>query len=871
MSTEYSLEIINVSEQSAPEHSINNILSVSDNKYFQSKDPCKIIIIKCKISGGGRLLHNITLKNNGAVNIEIFVSEHTNTEQEITENNSTVLLPSTSLLKFSDIKNKTRFTEIHKFGIKQISRVALSREKNDEFKGWKQLLIKLSQPFQPFYSFGLGYLKLYSQQQDEENEDNNAKNNTSSLLSSIQGPTLEIPLLLSEDEEEEEQSSNPKELLENARKFASGSTSSAVTATSNVFNSVTFNTATSSNDNDNSTTSNTSKKKRTLPSGFKSTTPSNNSSKGDSQQQQSSQQSQGNNGDSDNDDSSKKKKKTTKTTKKKTTNIKFKALDLGGSDDDDLMKDDDDKKKKTTKKSTTKKDKVDSTDDSKKKKRKRKTKKDGDLSDPDDSEEEEEFDQNASDADDNGNLVGFVVSNRTVIKDDKKKRKKKAEVVDGPVTTDIGSILKGCIFAISGIQNPERTTIRETALQMGAKYRPDITKDITHVVTPFFSPNNDRQREAHNAGAQIVKKEWVYDCMTNSRRMNEKKYSLIVSADDDEEEEGSFLVSDDEEDERFEDGTDSEELDELDPDEEYVPKIKKRKQSSKQRDSNNLQLNQSTNQSTSNPPSSSSSNNDNVIKVDNHDIAKTDNNNIKKSPSLSNASDVIKSTSSSNNNNTVSSVITNMAPPVSLVMADEFTKELKRLKDFHKDSGMSKSFKQFIEEDVMDFAIACIEAGDIFEFFSNWKFKTPCPKFIKTIAKSAMDDDNDPNNSELIKKIEQLRKDSIDYIEKYLSNNSVKCDVKTDGPQKELPNFFYGCKVYFDSNVKNQDQLKRLIIAYGGEVIEDFNKDEITHVIVNPNYDGNTLYNNMRIVEYKWIIHSDKRQRKLNEEAYGIE
>ena len=44
------------------------------------------------------------------------------------------------------------------------------------------------------------------------------------------------------------------------------------------------------------------------------------------------------------------------------------------------------------------------------------------------------------------------------------------------------TILKGIVFAISGIQNPERSNIRDKALQMGAKYKPDWDKDCTHLM-----------------------------------------------------------------------------------------------------------------------------------------------------------------------------------------------------------------------------------------------------------------------------------------------------------------------------------------------------------------------------------------------------
>lgn len=43
-------------------------------------------------------------------------------------------------------------------------------------------------------------------------------------------------------------------------------------------------------------------------------------------------------------------------------------------------------------------------------------------------------------------------------------------------------ILEGVVFVLSGFQNPFRGELREKALDMGAKYRPDWTPDSTHLL-----------------------------------------------------------------------------------------------------------------------------------------------------------------------------------------------------------------------------------------------------------------------------------------------------------------------------------------------------------------------------------------------------
>lgn len=43
-------------------------------------------------------------------------------------------------------------------------------------------------------------------------------------------------------------------------------------------------------------------------------------------------------------------------------------------------------------------------------------------------------------------------------------------------------IMEGVVFVLSGFQNPFRGELREKALEMGAKYRPDWTPDSTHLM-----------------------------------------------------------------------------------------------------------------------------------------------------------------------------------------------------------------------------------------------------------------------------------------------------------------------------------------------------------------------------------------------------
>lgn len=47
---------------------------------------------------------------------------------------------------------------------------------------------------------------------------------------------------------------------------------------------------------------------------------------------------------------------------------------------------------------------------------------------------------------------------------------------------ELGKILQGVIVVLSGFQNPFRSELRDKALELGAKYRPDWTPDSTHLM-----------------------------------------------------------------------------------------------------------------------------------------------------------------------------------------------------------------------------------------------------------------------------------------------------------------------------------------------------------------------------------------------------
>ncbi|CAM9183633.1 unnamed protein product [Lampetra planeri] len=57
-------------------------------------------------------------------------------------------------------------------------------------------------------------------------------------------------------------------------------------------------------------------------------------------------------------------------------------------------------------------------------------------------------------------------------------------------------IMEGVVFVLSGFQNPFRGELREKALDMGAKYRPDWTPDSTHLICAFANTPKYSQANA---------------------------------------------------------------------------------------------------------------------------------------------------------------------------------------------------------------------------------------------------------------------------------------------------------------------------------------------------------------------------------------
>ncbi|XP_016149815.1 DNA repair protein XRCC1-like [Sinocyclocheilus grahami] len=85
-------------------------------------------------------------------------------------------------------------------------------------------------------------------------------------------------------------------------------------------------------------------------------------------------------------------------------------------------------------------------------------------------------------------------------------------------------IMEGVVFVVSGFQNPLRGELRDKALALGARYRPDWTPDSTHLICAFA--NTPKYSQVKAAGGVIVRKEWVMDCHKTKQKSSFKRYLM---------------------------------------------------------------------------------------------------------------------------------------------------------------------------------------------------------------------------------------------------------------------------------------------------------------------------------------------------------
>ncbi|XP_008569157.1 PREDICTED: DNA repair protein XRCC1 isoform X1 [Galeopterus variegatus] len=106
---------------------------------------------------------------------------------------------------------------------------------------------------------------------------------------------------------------------------------------------------------------------------------------------------------------------------------------------------------------------------------------------------------------------------------------------------ELSKILQGVVVVLSGFQNPFRSELRDKALELGAKYRPDWTPDSTHLICAFA--NTPKYSQVLGLGGRIVRKEWVLDCHRMRRRLPSQRYLMAGPGSSSEDEGGSHSGS----------------------------------------------------------------------------------------------------------------------------------------------------------------------------------------------------------------------------------------------------------------------------------------------------------------------------------------
>jgi hypothetical protein len=515
----------------------------------------------------------------------------------------------------------------------------------------------------------------------------------------------------------------------------------------------------------------------------------------------------------------------------------------------------------------------------------------------DDVEEEEEKPKKKSKKKDEDKLKKTSDSQKD------KAKKKKADV-------PFHEILRGVKFVISGIQNPDRGHLREMAIKMGAKYRPDWDDETTHLIGVSASAPK-AQEAAKNKKAKIITRNWIEDCYHQKTRFDEDDYSLLdgnnrgkkrkLSYDDTEEEEEDL------EDDDNEIGSNDEE--QLDPDAEYEPPNKKMKsddsctqpRQTKKRAAKSKSFKDIYGPLDSNDDSDEEEslkkkkiatgmkgfddlsddddvtmNENNIQKTSDTNRQKTSDTNSQKkedSQKISNLKYDSQKQETTNKKDRITKK-ENIEKKKSVLPEIDTTDsaDIERLKQFHEKNDPQGSFYSFISN-LFDEAITMAEKNNIHEYFNEFKLATSVPKIIRKIAR--LNDDE-----RIIRELKKSKDKYCEYVSSLEKNNDQDLNDKkdcikgvVDGPNEKLIDIFSDIHVYLDPDLSNDDKrmLKRYIVAYNGDIDTKCISGTTTHVIVESDEHGQKYLNHdYKVVVKDWIVACHNKRKRLTEGAYQV-
>lgn len=92
-------------------------------------------------------------------------------------------------------------------------------------------------------------------------------------------------------------------------------------------------------------------------------------------------------------------------------------------------------------------------------------------------------------------------------------------------------------------------------------------------------------------------------------------------------------------------------------------------------------------------------------------------------------------------------------------------------------------------------------------------------------------------------------------------------DDKLPKPGERLPNVFSGSKIFLSEDTDNYRLLKRYIIGFDGDLVNDYQKKTATHVIVKP---GEAILTSGVCVTVDWLWSSIKKKTKLPSHKFRV-